>query len=245
MKHGIGSIRIARRTRLISVLRGLMLLVSIAAAGAPLAAQTLSDFMARMDKSAPQFKSMMADMERKVHTAIVNDNSMDNGTIKVKRDKAETLLLIELKGPDARAVSLDGKDAMVYYPKIRTAQQYNIGEKKDLIDDFLLLGFGNTSTELMAKYEVSFKGIESIGGKSAGHLALVPKSKEVLRRLKRADLWISDTTGIPVQQQLFTSDSGNYMLVTYSNVKLNPPASGLGSLKLNLPKGVHIEHPQL
>jgi outer membrane lipoprotein-sorting protein len=245
MKHGIGCIRISGLPRLTSVLRGLVLPISLALAGTPLFAQTLNEIMARMDKSAPQFKAMAADMKRDVHTAIVNDDSIDNGTIKVKREKSETRMLIELKGTDAKAVSLDGKEAWVYYPKIRTAQVYNVGEKKDLIDDFLLLGFGNTSADLMAKYEVSFKGVENIGGKSAGHLVLVPKSKEVLRRIKRADLWISDATGMPVQQQLFTSDSGNYMLATYSNMKLNPSASELGSLKLKLPNGVHIEHPQL
>jgi outer membrane lipoprotein-sorting protein len=154
-------------------------------------------------------------------------------------------MLIELKGPDARAVSFDGKEASVYYPRLKLVQIYNAGDKRDLIDDFLLLGFGNSSAELTAKYDVSFKGVENIDGKPAGHVSLVPKSKEVLRRLKRADLWISDVTGVPVQQQLFTSDSGNYMLVTYSNMKLNPPASETGSLKLNLPKGVRTEHPQL
>jgi len=214
-------------------------------AGVPVFAQTLNDILARMDKSSPQFKSMTADMKRDVHTAIVNDDSMDNGTIKLRRDKTETRMLIELKGPDAKAVSFDGKEASVYYPKMKLEQIYGVGDKKDLIDDFLLLGFGNTSAELTAKYEVAFKGVENIDGKPAGHLSLIPKSKEVLRRLKRADLWISDATGVPIQQQLFTSDSGNYMLVTYSNMKLNPPASETGSLKLNLPKGVKVEHPQL
>ncbi|HWE50898.1 MAG TPA: sigma-E factor regulatory protein RseB domain-containing protein [Bryobacteraceae bacterium] len=233
--------------RLSGMVRRLAPLFAITFSGALLSAQTLNDVMARMDKTAPQFKSMMADMRRKVHTAIVNDDSMDNGTIKVKREKAgETHMLIELTGPDAKSVSFDGKEARIYYPKIKTVQVYNAADKRDLIDDFLLLGFGNTSAELKAKYDVSFKGAENIDGKPTTHIQLLPKSKEVLRRLKRADLWISDATGLPVQQQLFFAASGDYMLVTYSNVKLNPPSSELGSLDLKLPKkGVHIEHPQL
>lgn len=227
------------------MLRSLALLISMASLNA-LCAQTLNDVMARMDKTAPLFKSMTADMKRDVHTAIVNDDSMDNGTIKVKREKTgDTRMLIELKGPDAKAVSFDGKEASIYYPKIKTVQIYNAGDKRDLIDDFLLLGFGNTSAELAAKYEVSFKSVENIDGKPASHIQLAPKSKDVLRRLKRADLWISDAAGLPVQQQLFFAASGDYMLVTYTNVKMNPTASELGSMKLNLPKGVHIEHPQL
>ncbi len=227
-----------------NTLRGFLLVISMASLNG-LYAQTLNDVMARMDKTAPQFKSMTADMNRNVHTAVVNDDSKDSGTIKVKRDKAETLLLIELSGADAKAVSFDGKVASIYYPKIKTEQIYNAGDKRDLVDDFLLLGFGNTSADLMAKYDVTYKGVENIDGKSTNHIQMVPKSKEVLRRLKRADLWISDATGLPVQQQLFLAASGDYMLVTYANVKINPPASQLGSMKLKLPNGVHIERPQL
>jgi outer membrane lipoprotein-sorting protein len=226
------------------MVRGFALLISMASLNA-LCAQTLNDVMARMDKTAPLFKSMTADMKRDVHTAIVNDDSWDNGTIKVKRDKAATLMLIELKGPDAKAVSFDGKEAGIYYPKMKLVNYYNAGDKRDLIDDFLLLGFGNTSAELAAKYEVSFKGTENIDGKPTTHIQLLPKSKEVLRRLKRADLWISDATGLPIQQQLFLAASGDFMLVTYSNVKMNPPASEIGNMRLKLPPGVHIERPQL
>jgi len=61
--------------------------------------------------------------------------------------------------------------------------------------------------------------------------------------LKRVDLWIPQGSGIPVQQQFFTSESGDFRLVTYSNMKVN--SSVEGSLKLNLPKGVHVERPTL
>lgn len=221
------------------------LIAVLALVGAPLSAQTLKDVMARMDKSAPSFKSMTADIHRDMYTAVVNDESKDSGTIKVKREKGDTRMLIELSGPDAKAVSFDGKIASVYYPKIKTVQEYDAGDKRNIIDDFLLLGFGSSSTELAAKYDVSFVGVENIDGKPTGHLQLVPKTQEVLRRLKRADLWISDTLGIPVQQKLFWPGGGDFMLVTYSNMKLNPPGSETGNLKLKLPNGVHIEHPQL
>ncbi len=207
-------------------------------------AQTLNDALARMDKSAPGFKSMTADIKRDVHTAIVNDDATDGGSMKIKREKNETKALMDFTGADQKTVSFDGNTVSVYYPKIKTIQIYNVGENRNLLDQFLLLGFGVTSAELKTGYEVSWQGSDMVNGKRADHIQLTPKSAGVQRRLKRADLWIPDNTGIPVQQQFFTSAAGDYMLITYSNIKSNASISD-GELKLNLPKGVKVERPTL
>ena len=141
-------------------------------------------------------------------------------------------------------MSFDGATVSLYYPKIKTVQIYDVGDKKNMIDQFLLLGFGATGTELQAAYEVSWVGTEPIAGKPASHIQLIPKSKEVLQRLKKAELWIDDATGAPVQQRFVTSASGDFMLVTYTSMKPNTAVSD-GSLKLSYPKGVQIERPQL
>ena len=66
----------------------------------------------------------------------------------------------------------------------------------------------------------------------------------MLKNLKKAELWIGETSGLPAQEKLFTSAGGDYQLVTYSNLKLNPPLPE-SALKLNYPKGVTVEHPRL
>ncbi len=211
----------------------------------PLAAQSLTAVMTRIDKTAPQFKSMTADIKRTVHTAIVNDETVENGTIKFKREKAgDTRALIAFTGPDAKSVAFDGASVSLYYPKIKTVQIYNVGDKRGLIDQFLLLGFGATSAELQTAYEITWVGMEKIAAKPANHLQLIPRSKEALQRLKKAELWIDADTGTPVQQRFVTSASGDFMLVTYTSMKANAPLSD-GSLKLIYPKVVQIERPQL
>jgi outer membrane lipoprotein-sorting protein len=219
-------------------------LALIPAFGALLLAQSLETAFAKLDKAAPQFKSFSADLKSMTHTAVVNDDSAETGSIKVRRDKNETRMLIDFTGADAKTVAFDGTSVSVYYPKIQTVQVYAVGDKRSLIDQFLLLGFGATSADLQSKYDVTWVGAENIEGQPASHIQLIPKSKEVLQRLKKAELWISDSTGLPVQQRFFTSASGDYRLVTYINPKLNPSISD-NSLKLNLPKGVKTEHPQV
>lgn len=213
----------------------------------PAAAQTpaLDDAFARMDKTAQQFKGVVADMKRDVYTAVINDHAMDMGTIKVKREKSrDTRMIIDLTSPDAKTVSLDGPSVSVYLPKSKVVQVYDVGAKRSLVDEFLLLGFGATSAELKEKYDVTLIGAEQLGNSDTWHLQLIPKSKDAQQHLKKAELWIVETTGLPAQQRLVTSSTGDFMLITYSNVKFNPSLPD-GAMKLNLPKGVTVEHPRL
>jgi outer membrane lipoprotein-sorting protein len=50
--------------------------------------------------------------------------------------------------------------------------------------------------------------------------------------LKKVDLWISEKVGFPVQQKFYMPD-GDYRLVTYTELKINPR---LPSSALDLPK---------
>jgi outer membrane lipoprotein-sorting protein len=218
-------------------------LISIMLAGTA-NGQSLDAVYARLDKSAQQFKSVTADIKRNSHTAIVNDDAIDNGEIKVKREKGITRMLIDFTGTDAKKVVFDGATVSIFYPKIKTVQVYDVGDKKKMVDQFLLLGFGVSSTDLRAEYDVTWIGSETIDSKAADHIQLIPKSKDVLMRLKKAELWISDANGMPLQQRFVTSTSGDFMLVTYSNAKLNPMLPE-GALKLSYPRGTQIQHPQL
>jgi outer membrane lipoprotein-sorting protein len=222
-------------------------IVTIALALAlPLAAQTLNDTFARMDKTAPQLKSITAGISRDVHTAIINDDEVENGTIRMKREKSHgTLMVIDFTGNAAKTVALDDSRVTIYNPKIKTAQEFEIGGKKQVVEQFLLLGFGATSAELKQSYDVTWVGVETIDGQPTGHLKLVPKAQDVSRQMSGAELWISAgsaSSGLPVWQKiLFTS--GDYWLVKYSDIKMNPPASD-DTFKLKLPKGVQIDHPR-
>jgi outer membrane lipoprotein-sorting protein len=219
----------------------------------PQAAQTpalstsvLNDAFARMDKTAQQFKSVAANMKRNVHTAVINDDATDMGTIKVKREKSHgTRMLIEFTGTDAKIVSVDGTSVSVYLPKSKLVDVYDFGAKRSLVDQFLLLGFGASSTEMKADYEITPIGNEKIGPENTWHLQLIPKSPDVLHNLKKAELWIAETTGLPVQQRFVTSSTGDFTLITYSNVRFNPPSLSDGALKLTYPKDVKVEHPRL
>jgi len=203
------------------------------------AADPLADVFARMDKTAQNFKGMTADVQETVHTEIVNDNTISTGTIKLRRPKpSDVHVLVEFTNPDApRSVELAGAKAYLYNPKTKTEQEYDVANNQHTIEQLFELGFGATSSEIKRNYDVTWVGAENIDGKPTSHLKLIPKSADVLQKLKQADLWISDSLGMPVQQKLLTTSSGDYTVFKYSNLKVANSLSD-NDLKLKVPKGV-------
>lgn len=224
------------------------LLLAITGLALPLAAnaaaaETLASTFARMDRAALGFKSMSARMRRATHLEVIKEDNTDTGTIVLKRSRPRGIrMLVQLTEPDPKSVSVQGKKAEMYFPKMKTVQEWDLGKYRDLMEQFFLLGFGSTSKELESGYRIRMLGPDAVNGQKTIRLELIPKSNEVLQHLKKVELWISDTTGYPVQQKFFQA-GGDYTLVTYSDFKVNPDVPD-SALKLQVPKGVKREYPQ-
>ena len=204
-------------------------------------AQSLNDVLSALDSGARKFKSMQASVKDDDYTALVSDHSVQSGTIKVKKAAATTLMWLEFTGPAAKTISLDATTVKVFNPKANVVQVYDIGNRRSLIDQYLLLGFGATSDDLKKSYTISYVGSEKIAGQQAGNIQLIPKSPEQQRQLSKVNLWISTSLGLPVKQKFWTGTAGDYKELTYSGVKLNPSLSDK-DLQLKTPKNVQIEH---
>jgi len=240
--NSVRAMNAVKATRTTRIMTRFTLPVLFASAMLLTAADPLADVFARMDKTAQHFKGMTADIQETAHTELVNDNTISTGTIKLRRTKpTDVRLLIDFTNPDApKSVSLSGSEARIRNPKTKIDQVYDLANKQGLVEQVFLLGFGATSAEIKATYNVKWIGTENVDGQPASHIELIPKSAEMLERLKRADLWISDSLGMPVQQKLFTTGSGDYTLLKYSNLKLAPSLSD-NDLKLKADKGFQIQ----
>lgn len=205
-------------------------------------AASLDQVMAAMDKSSTSFRDMSAKLTRVDHTAVINDTSQESGTVMMKRVSARDVRLrIEFTDPDPRSVVFEKATAQIYNPKIQTVQIYDLGKQRSLVDQFLLLGFGTSGSDLAKSYTLKAAGEETVAGQPATILELLPKTASVLEHLKRAELWIT-AAGYPVQQK-FHRPSGDYTLITYRDVQLNPGLAE-AALRLSLPRGVKTLYPQ-
>jgi len=92
----------------------------------------------------------------------------------------------------------------------------------------MALGFGPGGNELASRYDIQNLGSDSLEAQSATHLVLVSKSPDVVKYVKKVEVWISAASGYPVQQKVDLG-GGDYRLVAYSRLKINPnvPRSAL------------------
>jgi outer membrane lipoprotein-sorting protein len=202
-----------------------------------LPAESVDSILSRMDKAAPTFHSMSADLHMLTYTAIIGDKTDENGTLKMQRKGDTVRAIIDFSGQDdAREIAFLGNIIRMYYPKLKMYQDYDVGKNSDVLNQFLLLGFGSSGKELAQSYDISAEGKENVAGVETTKLVLLPKSAAVKERLAKIEMWIPENAAYPVQQQFYEPTNGNYRRVTYSNVKLNPPIKG--NLELKLPSGV-------
>lgn len=199
-------------------------------------AQSLDVVLGRMDQAAPHFRGMSADVQMTTYTAIIGDKTVENGTLKMQRLKSgEVRAVIDFSAQtDAREIAFLGRIIRIYYPNLKTYQDYDVGKNTDVLNQFLLLGFGSSGKDLARSYAITAEGPEKVAGQDTTKLLLVPNDPKVKERLSKIEMWILNDAAYPIQQQ-FYEPSGNYRIVTYTNVKINPPIKG--TLELKLPAG--------
>jgi outer membrane lipoprotein-sorting protein len=161
---------------------------------------------------------------------------VQNGILTMQRLKAKgTRAILDFSAEkDSRVIYLFNNTVRFYYPKLKLYQDIDVGKSSDVLNQFLLLGFGSSGKELMDSYQITSAGSETIAGHETTKLSLEPKSAKAKETLIKVEVWIPQGAAYPVQQQFF-KPSGNYVKVLYSNSKFNPTIKG--TLEFKLPSG--------
>lgn len=209
-----------------------------------IAKDNLQEILSRMDKAAIEFQAMTAQVTYVTHTDVLNEDSPpETGTATMKKvQPGEVQGKIDFTSPDLRTVTIEKRRVQEYLPKINTLQIFDLDKHGPQLDKFLMIGFGTSGTEIAAAYDVMTLASEPVNGQAVTRLQLIPKNGEAKQYVKELELWIPEQGDpYPVREKIF-EPSGDYQLVTYSNVKINPPLKA-DALQLKLPAGVKIEHP--
>src|SRR5277367_7088291 len=200
---------------------------------------TLDGTLRELDRSAKGFHSLSADVERTKVTVVVNDRSTETGSILVHDDK----MLLEMKPPDARTILRAGDTLYVYTPGLKRVEEYNLGKNRALVDQFLLLGFGTDGKEMQKSYLVTLMKEDKIDDRKTTQLELTPKVDAVRAQISKIQIWLDESSWLPVQQEFFEAGSGDYSIVRYSKVVRNPDLPD-SQFKPHWPKGTERIKPQ-
>jgi len=200
---------------------------------------TLESVLRELDESAKDFHSLSADVERTKVTVVVNDHSTESGTILVRGDK----MLLDMKAPDPRTILRTGDSLFIYNPGLKRVEEYNLGKNRTLVDQFLLLGFGTDGKQLEKAYLVAVLKEDKIDDRKTVELELTPKSQGVRDQIAKIQIWLDESSWLPVQQEFYEAGSGDYSIVHYTKVVRNAAISE-SQFKPHWPKGTERTHPQ-
>jgi len=175
--------------------------------------------LSRMNDAAHRFKTLSASLDYTTVTVLVNDHSTEYGQIFFRKGKRPEVLIKFVK-PDPKVILLKRNRAAVYLPKINTIQEYDVGKKAGLLQQFLLLGFGTDVAELQKAYTLKYAGEQQLGNETTAVLELVPLNSQVAAQLVKVQLWVSEDSWLPAQQKFF-EPSGDYLVARYRGIELN------------------------
>jgi len=203
---------------------------------------SLTAVMGRIDSAAAGFKGLKADLKQVSHTAVINEDAVDTGTIAVRRAGPKDLrILVDFKEPNPKKAYMAGSKVQIYYPKRNEVEEYEMGKASAMKDQLMMLAFGSNSRDLMNAYSIKLGGEETVAGQKATRIELTPKDKELLAHFPKIELWIADPTGTTVQQRLHQK-GGDFITATYTNPQFVSLSDA--QVKLDLPKDVHKVKPQ-
>ena len=171
-----------------------------------------------MDKSASDFRSLTADLEHIKYTDVVKDTSTETGQIFVRHDQR---MRIEIQKPDPRTILRVGDNLFVYTRKINRVEEYNLGKNRAMVDQYVLLGFGTKSQNMLKSYDVTLTGEEQLDGRPTLVLELQPKSPDIRKQITKIQMWIDQSSWLPTQQKFFEAGSGDYFIFRYTNMMKN------------------------
>jgi outer membrane lipoprotein-sorting protein len=201
---------------------------------------TTEAVLGMMDKGAADFRSLTADLEHIKYTEVVKDTSTETGHIFVRRDQK---MRIEITTPDPRTILRIGDSLFVFTPKINRVEEYDLGKNRAMVDQYVLLGFGTKSQNMLKSYDVNLTGEEELDHRKTFVLELTPKSDEIRRQITKIQMWIDEASWLPLQQKFFEATSGDYFLFHYTNIMKNLKI-GDSRFKQDWPKDVNRVKPR-
>ena len=96
--------------------------------------KSLKEVLARMDAAAVSFRGVTAQVRKVSLTAVIKDEAVETGGMSMARlGSKELRVKIDFTEPDPRSVALSGRKAEIYYPKINTVHEYDLGKQRGLV----------------------------------------------------------------------------------------------------------------
>ncbi len=197
-------------------------------------AQTLDQFLAKLDQAAASFATAKADFHRSTFTVAIKETDLDSGSMIMRKAAPGRMeFRIDITGDNAYSLVVKGDTAERYHPQINQIEVADLKKYRDTLQMLLALGFGMSGASLKANYNISNLRRETADGTPATAIDLAPKSADLIEKLhlQKVELWIADGNLTPVREKVYFRDA--VWTIDYFNVQLN---ARIPSNAFDLPK---------
>jgi outer membrane lipoprotein-sorting protein len=192
----------------------------------------LAEILSQMNEASKKLHILSANLEYTKVTVLVDDKSTESGQLFFRKGKTPEIR-IEMQKPEKKVILFRKNKGEIYLPKINQVQEYNLEQKSDLVQQFFLLGFGTDTNELKKSYDIKYLREEDLQDDTTVLLELTPRKGAVSAQISKIQLWVSEESWLPTQQKFF-EPGGDYLVATYSGVKVNRDLPGT-IFELNAP----------
>jgi outer membrane lipoprotein-sorting protein len=202
----------------------------------------LQKAFAQMDASARKFQDVQADISVDNYTAVVQDHQLQKGVTAFRRagSAIEMAMTLDKGQPGERDILYKNGELDYYQPGAKQETIFSAGANRAEYDSLLATGFGATSKDLNAGWEVAWQGMEDVNGTQTAKLDLVPRLSNIRNNISKLTIWVDLARDISLKQVML-QPSGDSRTVTYSNIRYNAhPANSLFTLKVA--NGTQVQH---
>jgi outer membrane lipoprotein-sorting protein len=192
----------------------------------------LAEILMHMNEASKNLKTISAHLVYTTVTVLVDDHSDQSGQFYYRKGKIPDIL-IDFEKPERKILLLKKNLGQIFIPKINQVQEFNLAQKSDVVQQFLLLGFGSDTNELKKIYDIKYLEEEELGPDSTVKLELTPRKPGAAAQITKIQIWVAEDSWLPEQQQFFES-SGDYLVARYSDVQRDRPLRN-SIFQLNIP----------
>jgi outer membrane lipoprotein-sorting protein len=198
---------------------------------APLSPDEITDLVKRLETVYQNRTSLQANFREERHMAILKDPVVNEGKIwftppdKIRR---------EITGNSPSTTVIDGKKMTIYYPNLKTAEQYDL-EKRPIIRQSLQALTAGLNFQRVSDYY----SIEGTKEDKSYVITLTPKTAAI-RRLVRS-LTLTMQTDLTPEKVDFQSPRGERVFISYSDVKRDPVPDS--EYDFTPPAGTNVTNP--
>ena len=198
---------------------------------APLSQDEINDLVKRLETVYQNRTSLQANFREERHMAILKDPVINEGKIwftppdKIRR---------EITGNSPSTTVIDGKKMTIYYPNLKTAEQYDL-VKRPIIRQSLEGLTAGLNFQRVADYY----NIEGTKEDNSYVVTLSPKTASIRRLVK--SLTLTMKTDLTPEKVDYQSPRGERVLIDYSDVKRDPVPDSV--YEFSPPSGTNVTNP--